>query len=147
MVLVAMAVVVVLSTAMAGSMADGHAKFHVIFGLIGAVPAAVIASRPTPGRAAILAVVAFELLAITQLVESVGAWGFGPDNSTVVSDIKGVHDLGLALAPIGLVGGVVGLAIVAGEMGRQRLGTVGAAVAVVGLLAGGLFVVKVMIGF
>ena len=142
----AMGAVALASSAMAASVAAGHAWFHVMFGLIGAVPAAILASNPAPARWRSIAIVGLELLTITQLVEAVGAWGFGPDNDTVVSPIKALHDIGVVISPIGLIGAVLGVALgvaVALRARGQSMIAIGAAgaIAVVGLV-----VVAKMIG-
>ena len=142
----AMAAIVVISFLMAATVASGHAYFHTLFGLVGAVPAGILATRPNPARWRSVAIVGLELLAITQLVEAVGAWGFAPDNDTVVSPIKALHDLGLAISPIGLIGAVAGLALGAAVALRGRGQPMVAVAAGGGIAAVGLFVVAKLIG-
>lgn len=141
-----MAVIVGLSFLMADRVASGHAHFHALFGLIGAVPAGILASRPQPARSRQIAIVGLELLAITQLVEAVGAWGFAPDNETVTGSIKAVHDLGLAVAPLGLLGAVGGVAVAVAVALRAQGRSVVAIAAGVGIAALGLVVVAKLIG-
>jgi hypothetical protein len=141
-----MAAIVVLSFLMADRVASGHAYFHVMFGLVGALPAGILATGREPARWRSVAIVGLELLAITQLVEAIGAWGFAPDNDTVISGVKAMHDLGLAISPLGLAGAVVAVAI-AVAMALQSRGRSAVAVAAgAGIAVVGLVVVAKLIG-
>ena len=142
----AMAAITVLSFLMADRVASGHAYFHVLFGLIGAVPAGILAARPEPARWRSIAIVGLELLAITQLVEAIGAWGFGPDNDSVVSGFKAMHDLGLAISPLGLLGAVGGVALAIGVALRAQGRSLLAVLAAGGMAVAGLVVVVKLIG-
>lgn len=103
--------IVVASAIGRGSVDSGHAQFHVAIALVMLASAAVLHRvRPafgTGSRALILGLIAF---GAAQLVEAVGGLGFGPDGYGRVNDLAEIHDLGLAVAPIGLV--LFGLGIV-----------------------------------
>jgi hypothetical protein len=144
---VALAAIVVLSFAQSGQVAAGHAYFHAIFALVGAIPAAILAAKAGGAAWARIAIVGLELLAITQLVEAVGAWGFGPDNDTVVSEVKALHDLGVVLSPVGLIGAVAGVAIGVAAWLRARGRSMIAVAASGGVAVVGLVVVAKLIGF
>jgi hypothetical protein len=141
-----MAVILGLSFLMADRVASDHAYFHAMFALIGAVPAGILATRPHPARWRQVAIVGLELLAITQLVEAVGAWGFAPDNDTVTGPIKGLHDVGLAISPLGLLGAVVGVAVAVALALRAQGRSMVAVAAGGGTAVVGLVVVAKLIG-
>lgn len=142
----AMGLIVAASFLMAASVASDHAYYHVMFGLVGAIPAGILASRREPARWRSIAITGLALLAITQLVEAVGAWGFGPDNDTVVSPIKALHDLGLAISPIGLLGAVAALVAAVAVALRARGQGILAVAAAGGIAIVGLFLVAKLIG-
>jgi hypothetical protein len=142
----AMGLIVVASFLMAASVASDHAYFHVMFGLTGAIPAGILASRREPALWRSIAIAGLALLAVTQLVEAVGAWGFGPDNDTVVSPIKALHDLGVAISPIGLFGAVAALAVAMAVALRARGQGMLAIAAAGGIAVVGLFLVAKLIG-
>jgi hypothetical protein len=85
-------------------------------------------------------------MALTQLVEAVGAWGFAPDNDTVVSPIKALHDLGLAISPIGMLGAVLAVAVAIAVWLRALGQSVLAIAAGSGVALAGVVVVAKMIG-
>ena len=72
--------------------------------------------------------------------------GLRPDDDTVVSDLKALHDLGVSIGPIGLLGAVVGAGIWLATFLRGRLGLSVAIAAAILLVAGGLYVVAKPIG-
>lgn len=148
-VVVAMIVLALAQLVVAGVLADGeaagHAWFHVLFFVLPSLAlAAIIVFRwPDAGLAARLPVLGFCTLAAAQLVESVGALGFGVDNETRVNGIVVLHDLGLGLTGIGLLaallGSATGLGIASWSLAGRRRWMGLAATVVVGSV-GTLFV-------
>ena len=126
----------------------GHATYHVIFSMVGLAPAAVLAlRRPHGGQATTAPLLGFAVLAATQFVEGIGAFGFGADGNERVNGVVALHDLGLGLAPLGLTAGAVGLALgvarlVAARTKRPLL----AALVSVGILAPMLFLIAKLSG-
>jgi hypothetical protein len=127
--------------------AGGHGQFHAIFALFFLVPALAL-SRRRRGVEPLSVPVAlgFTILALTQLVEGVGGFGYGPGNDERVNALAQIHDLGLALAPIGLLAGVLGLTVGIAQRLRGRLGTGPALVLTAVVLVGLLVVIAKMIG-
>jgi hypothetical protein len=128
--------------------AVGHARFHGLFAICVLVVAGAIHLRwravGWASRAPALGLVG---LAAAQLVESAGAYGFDADNETR-NAVAIVHDIGLALTPLGMVAAIIGLAAgmgVAASRGSGARRWAGAAASVVGL-AGGILVVKTLMG-
>lgn len=145
-VLASMAAVALLSLVLAATVAAGHALFHLTLGLVGAIPAALLVGRQRPTLATLVSAAAFSLLPITQLIEAIGAWGFAPDNDTVTSGIKALHDVGLLLSPIGLLGAVAGAAVGIGSVVARRTQSVVAILVALAVVAGGVAVVAKMTG-
>ncbi len=135
---------------LSSTVAAGHAQFHAFIALVAVAVALGIAWRwPASGLAGLAPVVGFSAFAVAQFVESLGAFGYGPDNDGRINGMAGLHDLGLGLTALGLVAAVAGLSVgvaAAGirRQGSARIGMIAGAI-VVGL--GGLVVVKTMIGF
>jgi len=123
-----------------GAGGGDHAKFHVFLALLALVPAGILVARSgRPTVASRAPAIGFWLLAGAQLVEGLGALGYGADGYSRKNDLVVLHDLGLTLAPIGFVGAAIGMAIGIGSLvgrrsGRPRLAAgVTALVAVVGV--------------
>jgi hypothetical protein len=133
---------------LAARSAAGHAQLHAIMGLAALLPAAILVVRvDRPTLASGGPAIGLWLLAVTQLIEGVGALGYGADGYTRANGLVALHDLGLGLAPIGLVGAAVGVAAGIGSLVGRRSGSprVAAGITVLaGLLA--LVVVAKMIG-
>lgn len=127
--------------------AGEHGQFHALFASVFLAPAAVlVVRRPRGGAASTPAIVGLSVAAITQLVEGVGGFGYGPGNVDRVNALAQVHDLGVALAPIGLIAAALGLTLGVAQLIRPRFGLVPAlvlAVLVMGSL--GVLIAK-MIG-
>ena len=147
--LVAWALVMLLvPAALALPLAVGHAQYHAIFAIVALLPALVIALRrgaqSTVASAA--PIVGLATLALTQLVESVGGLGYGPDNDGRVNGLVAFHDIGLAITPIGLVAALVGIVVGVGVLigRRSRRPALAAAAAVLILVAGGIGVAKLI---
>ena len=125
----------------------GHARFHALFAL-GAlvVGGGIVARWPSAGWASRAPALGLLLLAIAQLVESVGVYGYNADETRNV--IARLHDLGVDLSLPGLLaaglGLPVGVAVAASRLHGARRWVGMAGTAVVGV--GGLLVVKTMIG-
>ncbi|HEY8239320.1 MAG TPA: hypothetical protein VIF63_07775 [Candidatus Limnocylindrales bacterium] len=136
--------------ALALPLAIGHAQYHAVLALVVLLPALVIAlrkgERPTIASTAPIAGLA--IFAVTQLVESIGGLGYGPDNDGRVNGLVAFHDLGVAITPIGLLAVLVGLTAGVGALiGRRfRRPALAAAVSAFVLVVGGIGVAK-LIGF
>jgi len=131
-------------------LAVGHAQFHAILAIAALLPALAIALRrgEHPSIASIAPITGLALFAITQLVESIGGLGYGPDNDGRVNELVAFHDIGVAITPIGLVALLVGVTVGVGALvgRRSRRPALAAAVAALVLVAGGIGVAK-LIGF
>ena len=131
-------------------LAVGHAQYHAVLALGVLLPALAIALRrgghPTIASTAPIAGLA--LFAITQLVESIGGLGYGPDNDGRVNGLVAFHDLGVAITPIGLIAVLAGVTTGVGVLtGRRfRRPALAAALSALLLVAGGIGVAK-LIGF
>jgi len=127
--------------------AGEHGMYHALFASVFLAPALVLAiRRPRGGTASTPAIIGLTIAALSQLVEGVGGFGYGPDNDGRVNALAQVHDIGLALAPIGMVAAALGITVSAAQVIRPRFGLapgiVLAAVVMVGL---GVLIAK-MIG-
>jgi hypothetical protein len=140
---------VVAALVLSQHVASGHAIFHATFAVaVLAVGGVIVASRPEAGAASLAAAAGCLLMGTSQLVEGIGALGYGVDGYTRQNGLAGLHDLGLAITPIGLVAMVLGfglaVAILAGRWrGPGRRLAVPLAVA---FALGGLALVAKMIG-
>ena len=110
-------------------------------------PAVVLAlRRPAGGPASTPAIVGLTLAAIAQLVEGIGGFGYGPGNIDRVNALANVHDLGVAIAPIGLVGAALGVTLGVGQLLRPRYGR-WPALLLSALVLGGLgFLISKLVG-
>ena len=127
--------------------AGGHGQFHALFATVFLAPALVLAiRRPRGGAASTPAIIGLSVAALSQLVEGVGGFGYGPDNDSRVNALAQVHDLGVMIAPVGLVAAAVGITAAVAQLLRPRFGLVpGLALAAV-VLAGLLVVIAKMVG-
>ena len=140
---------VVVSQLLTQVVAAGHATLHALVALVALLPALAIAWRwPAAGLASRAPVLGLLALAVAQLTESLGAFGYGPDNDTRINGMVALHDLGLGLTALGLMlavaGFAIGIAVAASRrQGPARLVILGGAV---GIAIGGALFVKTMIG-
>lgn len=143
-------VMLVLPAALALPLAVGHAQFHAIFALFVVLPALAIATRrgSEPTIASTAPIVGLASAAIAQLVESVGALGYGPDNDLRVNGLVALHDIGLAITPLGLIAALAGVTVGIGVLVRRRTGrpVLAAAMSVSFLIVGGFGLSK-LLGF
>jgi hypothetical protein len=133
---------------LAAGSAAGHAQLHAITGLAALVPAGTLVARvDRPTMASRAPAIGLWLLAATQMIEGLGALGYGADGYTRANGLVALHDLGLGLAPIGLVGAAVGVAAGIGTLVGRRSNRprVAAGVTVLAALVA-LVVVAKMIG-
>jgi hypothetical protein len=150
-VLLAWALVMLLvPTLLALPLAVGHAQLHAMSAVIVLAPALVIALRrgDRPTMASTAPIVGLAVLAIAQLVESIGGLGYGPDNDQRVNDLVAFHELGLAVMPGGLAAALAGVTTGIGVLVGRRTGRPGLAVtlSVLILVIGGFGLTK-LLGF
>jgi hypothetical protein len=127
--------------------AGEHGQYHALFAGVFLAPAIVLALRsPRGGPASTPVVIGLSVAAITQLVEGVGGFGYGPGNADRINALASVHDLGVTIAPIGLVAAALGLTLGIGQLLRPRFGRWPAVALAVIVLAGLGFVITKMIG-
>lgn len=111
------------------------------------MPALVLAlRRPRGGPAATPLVVGLVIAGLTQLVEGVGGFGYGPGNEDRVNALASVHDLGVMVAPIGLMSAAMGVTLGVGQVLRPRFGRWPALLLAAIVLAGLGVVIAKMIG-
>lgn len=129
--------------------AGGHAQLHAGTALVVAVVGLAIRLRwVSSGAASGLPAFGLGVLAAAWLIESLGAYGFGPDNDSRVNAFVLLHDLGLDLVGLGMLAAVIGVVTGVAVAARRRTGVVRwlvAGGAVVGL-AGGLVFLLAMFG-
>lgn len=126
--------------------AGEHGQFHALFASAFLAPALVLASRgPRGGTASTPAILGLAIAALSQLVEGVGGFGYGPGNVDRVNGLAGVHDLGVILAPIGLIAAALGITLSAAQLIRPRFGLLpGIVIAAVVLTALGVLIAKLI---
>ena len=126
--------------------AGAHGQFHALFASVFLVPAAILAvRRPGGGTASTPAILGLTLAALTQLVEGVGGFGYGPGNADRINALALVHDLGVALAPIGLFVAALGITLGVAQIIRPRFGLVPALVLAAALMGGlGVLIAKMV---
>jgi hypothetical protein len=143
--------VVLLASAgvLAESGATDHSRLHAGIALALLVIAGIILRvRPDPSIARRAPVIGLVLLAAAQLIESVGALGYGPDNDTRRNDIVVAHDVGVMATGVAMLAMVVAVAIAAGSLtGRSRRGILVPSLVVFGIIAAGFLLVRVLVGF
>jgi hypothetical protein len=141
-------VMLVVPAALALPLAVGHAQYNAILAIAVLLPALVIALRrgARPMTASTAPIAGLAIFAVTQLVESVGGLGYGPDNDGRVNGLVALHDLGLAITPIGLVAVLVGVVVGIGVLAarRSRTPALAAAVSALVLVVGGIGVAKLI---
>lgn len=104
--------------------AGGHAQFHAAAAVVLAGIGLAIRLRwSASGAASSLPALGFGVLATAWLVESLGAYGYGPDNDTRVSSFVLLHELGLILSALGMIATVAGVTAGIVVAGRRRAGT------------------------
>jgi hypothetical protein len=135
---------------LAESGATGHSRLHAATALVLLIVAGTILRvRPNPSIARRAPVIGLALLAGTQLVESIGALGYGPDNDTRRNDIVLAHDIGVMATGFALLGMVVAVAIAAGSLTARRSlnRRLLPSLVVVGIIAAGVVLVRILVGF
>ena len=127
--------------------AGEHGQFHALFAAAFLAPALVLAiRRPKGGPASTPAIAGLTIAAITQLVEGVGGFGYGPGNVDRVNGLVALHDLGLLLAPIGMIAAALGATLAVAQLIRPRFGLVPAIVLAAAVMGGLGLVITKMIG-
>jgi hypothetical protein len=144
---VAAGVMFVVGALVQAVVAGGHGQFHALFASVFLVPALVLAvRRPRGGSASGPAIIGLTIAALTQLVEGVGGFGYGPDNDGRVNVLAQVHDLGLLLAPVGLVAAAAGITVGVAQRIRPRIGLWPALVLAAAVMSGLAVVIAKMAG-
>jgi hypothetical protein len=143
--------VALLATAgiLAESGATDHSRLHAGIALaVLVIAGTILRVRPDPSIASRAPVIGLALLAAAQLIESVGALGYGPDNDTRRNDIVVAHDIGLMATGVAMLALVVALAIAAGSLtaGRSRQGILVPSLVVFGIIAVGFLLVRLVVG-
>ncbi|MEO6206748.1 MAG: hypothetical protein ABIP77_02185 [Candidatus Limnocylindrales bacterium] len=107
-----------------GVLATGHVQLHAIIALIFVMIAGAIAWRnPQARRPTQALIIGLLIFAAAQLVESVGGFGYDAANEKRVNGFASVHDVGVGVAPIGLIALAFGLiAALAGKLARRASG-------------------------
>lgn len=138
----------VVPAALALPLSVEHAQYHAILALATLLPALLIAVRrgAQPTVVSTAPIVGLAILAVTQLVESVGGLGYGPDNDTRVNGLAAFHDIGVGITPIGLVAALVGVVVGVGVLAGRRSGRPGlaAGLSALVLVIGGIGVAKLI---
>jgi len=140
----------VLAGLLSAGEATGHARYHAVFALVVlAIAGAIVARWPRAGLASGAPAAGLVSLAVAQLMESIGAFGYDAANDARINGFAGVHDIGvLATAPgmiLAVFGVALGLIVAASRLsGTRRLVALPGAVLVA---IGGLVLAKTMIGF
>ena len=134
---------------LAESGATDHSRLHAGIALALLVIAGIILRvRPNPSIVRRAPVVGLVLLAAAQLIEAVGALGYGPDNDTRRNDIVVAHDIGVMATGVAMLAMVVTVAIAAGSLtSRSRQGILVPSLVVFGIIAVGFLLVRVLVGF
>ena len=144
---VAAFVMFVIGISVSSWLSGGHIQTHSIFAALMCGPALLIARvSPRGGPASTPAIIGLTIAAFTQLVEGVGASGYSAGNQNRVNVLAGVHDIGVTLAPIGLIAAAVGVTLAVGARLRPRFGRWPAIAMSVVVLGGLGFLIAKMIG-
>ena len=125
--------------------AAGHVRFHALSVLVVAGVGAGLAWRGVRGAWISAPALGLLALVIAQLVEAVGGAGFDAHNDAR-NGLAVVHDLGLALTPIGLAAAVAGIAIGVWTGARKQFSTPAAVAIAAAAVVGGLLGIKILIG-
>jgi hypothetical protein len=134
---------------LAEAQATDHARLHAGVALAALLVAgAILRVRPRPSIARRAPVIGLVLFAGAQLVESVGALGYGPDNDTRRNGLAVAHDIGGVATGVALLALVVAVAIAVGALiaSRSSRGILVPILVVLGIIAVGLFIVARLIG-
>lgn len=127
--------------------AGGHGQLHALFAAVFLAPALVLAvRRPRGGTSSTPAIIGLTIAAVSQLVEGIGGFGYGPDNDGRVNVLAQVHDLGVSIAPVGLLAAALGITAAVAQLLRPRLGLLPGLVLAAVVLAGLGVVIAKMIG-
>ncbi len=134
---------------LAESGATDHSRLHAAIALaLLVIAGAILRVRPNPSIARRAPVIGLVLLAGAQLIEAVGALGYGPDNHTRRSDIVVAHDIGVMATGVAMLAMVVAGAIAAGSLtGRSRQGILVPSLVVIGIIVVGFLLVRILVGF
>jgi hypothetical protein len=134
---------------LAESGATDHSRLHASIALaLVIVAGTILRIRPNPSLVRRAPVVGLVLLAAAQLIESVGALGYGPDNDARRNDIVVAHDIGVMATGVAMLAMVIAVAIAAGALtGRSRRGILVPSLVVFGVIAVGFLLVRVLVGF
>ena len=144
----------VLLLLLSGLLAEGEATAHVRYHSLIALTLVLVAGWVVLGRsratvASRAPVVGLLLIALGQLVEGTGAFGYAADDDTRRYGIVVLHDAGIGVTFLALVALALALAIAAAAFARARFGRgvtwPALAAAVVGAL--GLFLLQTLVGF
>ena len=132
---------------LAESGATDHSRLHATIALALLLIAGIILRfRPDPGIARRAPVVGLLLLAAAQLIESIGALGYGPDNDTRRNDVVLAHDFGVMATGVAMLAMVVAVAIAAGSLtSRTRRGILVPTLVGFAIIAVGLLLVRVLV--
>jgi hypothetical protein len=132
---------------LAESGATDHSRLHAVIALTLLLVAGVILRvRSDPGIARRAPVIGLVLLAAAQLIESVGALGYGPDNDTRRNDLVLAHDFGVMATGVAMLAMVVTVAIAAGSLtSRSRQGILVPSLVGFAIIAVGLLLVRVLV--
>ena len=125
--------------------AAGHVRLHALVALVVAAPAVALAWRGAPAGFTSAPALGLLTLTLAQLVEGVGGAGFDANNDTR-NGLAVIHDLGLALTPIGLLAAVTGIAIGVWAGARRRFRAPVAVLVVGAIVLIGLLGIKTLIG-
>jgi uncharacterized membrane protein YoaK (UPF0700 family) len=135
---------------LAESGATDHSRLHAVIALAALlIGGTILRTRPNPTVASRAPVIGLVLVAGAQLMESVGALGYGPDNDTRRNGIALAHDIGTMATGVALLALVAAIAIAAGSMatGRSRRGILVPSLVALAIIAVGLFLVARLMGF
>ena len=138
------------ATVFAEAQATEHARVHAAVGLAVLLLAGLILrARPKPSVASRAPVIGLMLFAGAQLMESLGALGYGPDNDTRRNGLAVAHDVGVLATGLALLALVVAIAIGVGALTSRRSGRgiLVPSVVALAIVAAGLIVLARMIGF
>jgi hypothetical protein len=132
---------------LAESGATDHSRLHAAIALaILIVAGTILRVRPNPSIVRRAPVVGLVLLAAAQLIESVGALGYGPDNDTRRNDIALAHDFGVMATGVAMLAMVVAVGIAAASLtSRSRRGILVPSLVGFAIIAVGLLLVRVLV--
>lgn len=127
--------------------AGDHGQYHALFAAVFLAPALVLAiRRPRGGAASSAPIIGLTIGAVSQLVEGIGGFGYDPGNSDRVNALAQVHDLGVMVAPIGMIAAAMGVTLGVAQLIRPRFGTGPALLLAVAVMGGLAVLIGKMIG-